>query len=188
MNPIRYRGYYFDNDLNMYYLLTRYYDPKIGRFINADAIEYLKPQNINGLNLYAYCSNNPVMNVDPTGHEPVSTYVLMYCLFNLIFIAMYIVAKNTPPKSEAPNTPESDNSTSNSIGLPHINIPLVNMFHTTTNLFESSFGKFFGNISYTVTTQEGNSGFIYKFMDYGNDQINTGRGINFGGLLKKIKC
>ena len=67
-NPFRYRGYYFDNDLNMYYLLTRYYDPKIGRFINADAIEYLKPENINGLNLYAYCNNNPVMHTDASGN------------------------------------------------------------------------------------------------------------------------
>ena len=71
-NPFRYRGYYFDTDLNMYYLLTRYYDPQIGRFINADTPEYLKPSKINGLNLYAYCGNNPVMYVDPSGHEPMS--------------------------------------------------------------------------------------------------------------------
>lgn len=57
----------------MYYLITRYYDPKIGRFINADTPDYLDPKTINGLNLYAYCNNNPVMNVDPSGHEP-STY------------------------------------------------------------------------------------------------------------------
>ncbi|MGM9632394.1 MAG: RHS repeat-associated core domain-containing protein [Eubacteriales bacterium] len=68
-NPFRYRGYYWDEDLKMYYLMTRYYDPKTGRFINADAIEYLKPDAINGLNLYAYCRNNPIRYVDPTGHE-----------------------------------------------------------------------------------------------------------------------
>ena len=66
-NPIRYRGYYFDNDLNMYYLTTRYYDPKIGRFINADTPKYLEPKTINGLNLYAYCCNNPIMHIDPMG-------------------------------------------------------------------------------------------------------------------------
>ena len=54
-NPFRYRGYYWDEDLKMYYLMTRYYDPKTGRFINADSIEYLEPETINGLNLYAYC-------------------------------------------------------------------------------------------------------------------------------------
>ena len=68
-NPFRYRGYYFDTDLNMYYLMTRYYDPQTGRFINADTPKYLKPKTINGLNLYAYCGDNPIMYVDPTGHD-----------------------------------------------------------------------------------------------------------------------
>jgi len=67
-NPFRYRGYYWDEDLQLYYLMSRYYDPQTGRFINADTLEYLEPQKINGLNLYAYCSNNPVMYIDPTGH------------------------------------------------------------------------------------------------------------------------
>ena len=70
-NPIRYRGYYWDVDLNMYYLMTRYYDPATGRFINADTPEYLDPNTINGLNLYAYCGNNPVMCVDPSGEDAI---------------------------------------------------------------------------------------------------------------------
>ena len=67
INPLRYRGYYYDSDLGLYYLITRYYDPEIGRFISADGIEYLDPETIGGLNLFAYCNNNPVMGVDPTG-------------------------------------------------------------------------------------------------------------------------
>lgn len=59
-NPFRYRGYYWDNDLQLYYLMSRYYDPKTGRFINADSLEYLDPETIGGLNLYTYCGNNPV--------------------------------------------------------------------------------------------------------------------------------
>ena len=51
----------------MYYLKTRYYDPETGRFITIDDVSYLAPDTINGLNLYAYCGNNPVMNVDPEG-------------------------------------------------------------------------------------------------------------------------
>ena len=68
INPFRYRSYYFDSDLGLYYLQSRYYDPETGRFINADDVSYLDPQSIHGLNLYAYCLNNPVMYVDPTGH------------------------------------------------------------------------------------------------------------------------
>ena len=67
LNPFRYRGYYYDTETNLYYLQTRYYDPEAGRFLSQDDVSYLAPDNINGLNLYAYCANNPVMNVDPTG-------------------------------------------------------------------------------------------------------------------------
>ena len=72
INPFRYRGYYWDKELNLYYLQTRYYDPETGRFINADGIEYAleQLQQLNGLNLYAYCFNNPIMGVDEDGTIP----------------------------------------------------------------------------------------------------------------------
>ena len=65
-NPFRYRGYYWDSETGFYYLESRYYDPKTGRFINADGYVNANGDLI-GYNLYAYCSNNPVMFVDPTG-------------------------------------------------------------------------------------------------------------------------
>ena len=68
LNPFRYRGYYYDTETKLYFIKTRYYDPELGRFITIDGIEYLDPESINGLNLYAYCGNNPVMNVDPNGN------------------------------------------------------------------------------------------------------------------------
>ena len=67
VNPFRYRGYYYDTETGLYYLKSRYYDPETGRFITIDDVSYLAPDTINGLNLYAYCGNNPVMNVDPNG-------------------------------------------------------------------------------------------------------------------------
>ena len=67
VNPLRYRGYFYDVETGLYYLKTRYYDPAIGRFINIDSITYAEPSVINGLNLYAYCGNNPVMDIDPDG-------------------------------------------------------------------------------------------------------------------------
>ena len=65
-NPFRYRGYYYDTQTSLYYLQSRYYDPATGRFINADG--YINANgDLIGYNMYAYCSNNPVMYVDPTG-------------------------------------------------------------------------------------------------------------------------
>ena len=70
LNPFRYRGYYFDTDTGLYYLNSRYYDPELGRFINADAIDILNTaqEELNGLNLYAYCFNNPVNDIDENGN------------------------------------------------------------------------------------------------------------------------
>ena len=70
INPFRYRGYFYETMTGLYYLRTRYYDPVTCRFLTADSIEYLDPESIGGLNLYAYCGNNPVMFSDPTGHMP----------------------------------------------------------------------------------------------------------------------
>ena len=68
LNPFRYRGYYYDAETGLYYLKSRYYDPEVGRFITIDDISYLDPDTINGLNLYAYCGNNPVMRLDANGN------------------------------------------------------------------------------------------------------------------------
>ena len=69
LNPFRYRGYYWDKELNLYYLQTRYYDPETGRFINADNIGYALEyyEVLNNLNLYSYCNNNPISNIDEDG-------------------------------------------------------------------------------------------------------------------------
>ena len=82
-NAIRYRSYYWDNDLQLYYLQTRYYDPAIGRFVNADDVSYLDPDTLNGMNLYSYCLNNPVMYADPTGHFPI--------LITLFLVGMAVI-------------------------------------------------------------------------------------------------
>jgi RHS repeat-associated protein len=66
LNPFRYRSYYYDTETELYYLKSRYYDPKTCRFITIDDVSYLDPDSVNGLNLYAYCANNPVMHTDPS--------------------------------------------------------------------------------------------------------------------------
>ncbi len=68
-NPFRYRGYVYDSETGYYYLNSRYYDPETGRFINADG--YVSTgQGILGNNMFAYCGNNPVNNIDPKGTCP----------------------------------------------------------------------------------------------------------------------
>ena len=65
-NPLRYRGYIYDSETEFYYLQSRYYDPAVGRFINADG--YVSTgQGFVGYNMYAYCGNNPVNRSDSTG-------------------------------------------------------------------------------------------------------------------------
>ena len=66
-NPLRYRGYVYDRETGLYYLESRYYNPTIGRFINADSI-IGTGNNLAGNNLFVYCNNNPVTRCDPDGH------------------------------------------------------------------------------------------------------------------------
>ena len=75
INPFRYRGYYYDTETGFYYLQTRYYDPTICRFINADNYELVADlASVPGqLNMYAYCGNNPIMHIDPSGLFPLDT-------------------------------------------------------------------------------------------------------------------
>ena len=71
VNPLRYRGYYYDTETQLYYLQSRYYSPDLMRFISQDDAVYSNTQGQPlGSNLYAYCLNNPVMNSDPSGSQP----------------------------------------------------------------------------------------------------------------------
>ena len=75
INPYRYRGYYYDSETGLYFLKTRYYDPFVGRFISMDDVAYIDPETIGGLNLFAYCGNDPVNRCDPSGHAFISALV-----------------------------------------------------------------------------------------------------------------
>ncbi len=75
-NPLRYRGYVYDQETGLYYLQSRYYNPQVGRFINADALASTG-QGVLGNNMFAYCQNNPVNYQDPTGEIAISTIILI---------------------------------------------------------------------------------------------------------------
>ena len=67
INPLRYRGYYYDSETGFYYLQSRYYDPEIGRFINADSYASTDATGLLSTNMFAYCENDPVNRSDPSG-------------------------------------------------------------------------------------------------------------------------
>ena len=71
VNPIRYRGYYYDGESGLYYLQSRYYDAKTGRFLNADSLLGAN-DDCSKCNLFAYCGNNPINNSDPTGNASIA--------------------------------------------------------------------------------------------------------------------
>ena len=68
VNPFRYRGYYYDSEIGLYYLQSRYYNPTVGRFVNADELCYALSEKLITVNLFTYCSNDTVNLLDFKGN------------------------------------------------------------------------------------------------------------------------
>ena len=68
LNPLRYRGYVYDDETGLYYLQSRYYDPTIGRFINADNLFDTASGTPLSTNMFAYCENNSILRIDDIGN------------------------------------------------------------------------------------------------------------------------
>ena len=75
VNPIRYRGYYYDSETELYYLQSRYYNAEVGRFLNSDSISD-SGSGVLGYNTFIYCANNPVNASDPSGHSIIGAIIL----------------------------------------------------------------------------------------------------------------
>ena len=108
INPLRYRGYVYDRHTGLYYLQSRYYNPEWGRFINADS--QLNADTPIELNLFAYCSNNPVNFVDHSGHSATAIILSVIAVAGL-FATIAGVA--------------TDNNTLTAIGLTAVAIPAM---------------------------------------------------------------
>lgn len=98
LNPFRYRGYYYDSDIQMYYLQSRYYNPEIGRFINSDDVSFIGSTTSEiSYNPFAYCENNPVKFYDSCGTIPMSTIIALVAALGAIIggiVGYSIVKKN----------------------------------------------------------------------------------------------
>ncbi len=82
INPIRYRGYYYDTETGFYYHKTRYYSPEICRFLSAD--RYLDNRGVNTHNLFAYCANNPVCRIDVSGAAWETIWDFVSLVFSIV--------------------------------------------------------------------------------------------------------
>ena len=69
VNPLRYRGYYYDSETGFYYLQSRYYDPENHRFINADTYASTDSSDAIACNMFAYCLGTPILLQDPDGKD-----------------------------------------------------------------------------------------------------------------------
>ena len=76
VNPLRYRGYFYDTETGLYYLQSRYYDPEVSRFINPDGYATTDADGVLSANMFAYCENDPVNGSDPTGHGLFTTILV----------------------------------------------------------------------------------------------------------------
>ena len=99
INPYRYRGYYYDSEIGMYYLQSRYYDPAVGRFVNADEAMFgtVLAKTVVAHNLFVYCYNTPVKMLDFYGYEGVLIAGVFIVLI-VLFAYFSIVRITTNPK------------------------------------------------------------------------------------------
>lgn len=108
INPLRYRGYYYDNETGMYYLQSRYYDPELCRFISADDFAYINTDTPMSVNSYAYCINNPLIYSDSTGHDFEWDFVFKllknFLLLTLFFLNLDMYLRKPPQQRRKSQT------------------------------------------------------------------------------------
>lgn len=93
INSFRYRSYYYDNDIEMYFLHTRYYYPTIRRFINIDC---QISNDFIGDNLYVYCGNNPINRKDDNGKAWLAAAIIGAVVGGAIKVTSNLIQKKKP--------------------------------------------------------------------------------------------
>ena len=83
VQPFRYRGYVFDEETGLYYLRSRYYNPNLGRFVNADRA-FDANASVTTYNQYAYCDNCPVIYLDSEGRGLFTSLVIGFVVGALV--------------------------------------------------------------------------------------------------------
>ena len=161
LNSLIYKDYYYDKETGLFLVYSRYYDPETGRFISPDSIEYLDPETIDGLNLYSYCLNNPVMyNKESVSFGASKHHITL----NYKYTSIHSIEIGDCRRQS--NWPKTNS---------------VIMNHYTFSLIENPILSWmFGNFSYTITRQLNSSETFYSFSNFGNDGYSIGVGMNLG--------
>ena len=133
INPIRYRSYYFDSETGLYYCKSRSYVPKLRRWLTADNPSYLNGDDLNGLNLYVYCNNNPIKYIDENGNS-----ISLTALLISIGIG-FLVGLTAGTATALINDYSDDSSINGSIGFSGYALPMIT---------SSISGAIYGGISY----------------------------------------
>ena len=172
-NPLRYRGYIYDTETSFYYLQSRYYNPEMGRFINADDVLSGIGGKVLGYNQFAYGFNNPVNTSDSsgkwaswiTGGSGITAVVRL--LIRMESTSIFAI-KDT-------DSQQSSFSFVNHVQMSHITSPELML----------DLGPLWGKagLSTTKINQNKTPGLLYSYADVGNDCNNYGAGINLLGWL-----
>jgi RHS repeat-associated protein len=134
INPFRYRGYYYDNETQLYYLQSRYYNPSIGRFVNADESDYFAlTNNKTSNNLFWYCENEPITNADSSCCFVIRRWMVAAIIDFLLMLIPGIGAAFAPVKSIA-------KAFSKAALKANIKTPLVSFIKTIARLAKTIIG------------------------------------------------
>lgn len=130
INPFRFKGYYYDEESNLYYLNSRYYSPEWGRFINADTL-LCGNQDFTSLNLYSYASNNPIILFDNSGHGFFGD--LFNSAINAVKSLFGLNKKKNNKKNKKSNKKKKKDTSSHSFSFS-VNTPYESKEHTVAQL------------------------------------------------------
>ena len=130
-NPLRYRGYVYDQGTGLYYLQSRYYDPEIGRFINADSL--IDNRGFITQNVFQYCGNNPVNNADSSGNLFGAIVGIGLLVIGMVAILSGCSSKPAATTStpSTPSKPSAPSSSTSPTTPPHIPTPQEKSYAAT---------------------------------------------------------
>ena len=165
-NPFRYKGYYYDNESQMYYCNSRYYTSELYQWISPNSIEFLDFNCFNGLNAYLYCYHNPTKC---SSRGDLIDSSLRNTNIYRAFSSNDIQKNKKAQDRYKPSINTSSISTANIVSRSS---------YSTTIVDNVLVGMLLGNISHTITIQYNNSQLLYAYSNIGNRTDSFGIGFN----------